>query len=159
MRMSYPELRVVIFLAGASFLSGIAVAQSYSGPKCLGPFCVDRKVSANMLVERLSPSISNRGTYGTKDRLAFLQIVGASKDEIGAVELSDTSSLKSSEKELAKAINAKNCCKYMLRGFRQGDPLPNAGEKSLSYEGKELMRTTFGIRGGKVSFIWISDAE
>ena len=58
-----------------------------------------------------------------------------------------------------EAINAKNCCKYMLRGFRQGDPLPNAGEKSLSYEGKELMRATFGIRGGKVSFIWISDAE
>jgi hypothetical protein len=102
MRMSYPKLRVVIFLAGASFLSGIAVAQSYSGPKCLGPFCVDRKVSANMLVERLGPSISSRGTYGTKDRLAFLQIVGASKDEIGAVEPSDTSSLKSSEKELAK---------------------------------------------------------
>jgi hypothetical protein len=354
MKMSYAKLGGVILVAAVSFMPGVAAAQTYSGPKCLGPFCVDRKVSTNMLVERLGPSISNRGAYGAKDKLAFLQIVGASKDEIGTVELGDTSPLKSSEKELLatseedfrtwktrediglgsseedvlkaygkpsgqylirssqeaggspietktisykgriagvvkaarfdirggkvasielsileypgadcvgllcslrwsnavfqeldgpthsqsstglvcyqspdagnsvylstgneepaqidtvflsdfpncfhwqmrtteidprswttpegiglgsteedllhaygkpsseETINTKNCCQYMLRGFRQGDPLPNVGEKSLRYEGKELMRATFGIRNGKVSFIWISDAE
>jgi hypothetical protein len=354
MKLSCPRLRGVIVFAAASFVPSVATAQTYSGPKCLGPFCVDRKVSNDMLVERLGPSISNRGAYGSKDKLAFLQIIGASKDEIGTVELSDTSPLKSSENELLatskedfrtwktregiglgsseedvlkaygkpsgqyslrssqeagssqaeirtisykgrfgdavkaaffdirggkvasielsileypgpdcvgplcslrwsnavfkeldgpthsqssaglvcylstnagnfvylstgdeelplintvflsdfpncfhwqmrttesdlhswrtpegiglgsteddllhaygkpsseETINAKNCCQYMLRGLRQGDPMPNVGEKSLRYEGKELMRATFGIRDGRVSFIWISDAE
>jgi hypothetical protein len=354
MRIFSKTMAKAALMAIALLAPNLATAQTYAGPKCLGPFCVDRKVFANTLIERLGPSISNRGIYGSKDNLAFLQIVGASKDEIGAVELGDTSPLKSSEKELLatskedfrswkthegiglgspeedvlkaygkpsgqyslrpsqdaggssietktisykgrisssvktahfdirsgkvasiglsildypgpdcvgplcglrwsnavfqeldgpmhaqssaglvcyqsrkaenslylstgdseppeidtvflsdfsncfhwqirttqidlgswrtpegiglgsteeellhaygkpsseETINAKNCCQSMLRGFRRDDPLPNVGEKSLSYEGKELMRATFGIRNGKVSFIWISDAE
>jgi hypothetical protein len=164
-------------------MPGFAAAQTYSGPKCLGPFCVDRKVSTKMLVERLGPSISNRGAYGTKDRLAFLQIVGAPKDEIGTVELGDTSTLKPSEKELLATSKedfrtwktrediglgsseedvlkayGKPSGQYSIRSSREagGSPIDT---KTISYKGRiggAVKAARFDIRSGKVASIELS---
>jgi len=76
--------------------------------------------------------------------------------------------LGSSEEEVLKAYGkptrdgtAKNaeCCEYMIPGWRKGDHFPDFGQKILHYEGTDLHRTAFGLRDGKVSFIWISDSE
>jgi hypothetical protein len=58
-----------------------------------------------------------------------------------------------------ETVNAAKCCEYMLPGWRKGDRLPDLGQKILHYDGLELHQAGFGIRNGKVSFIWISDSE
>jgi hypothetical protein len=47
-----------------------------------------------------------------------------------------------------------------IRGFRDGDELPNLGDKLLFYYGTEFSSTSeFGIRAGKVSYISFYDRD
>jgi len=47
----------------------------------------------------------------------------------------------------------------LIRGYRKGDKVPDIGDKTLFYAGQELQRARFGIRNGKVSYIFLSDEE
>ncbi len=53
--------------------------------------------------------------------------------------------------------------KWLIRGYRQGDNLPDVGNKQLVYDAdpaiSDLSFATFGIRNGKVSFVWLSNSE
>ena len=90
------------------------------------------------------------------------------KNSLSEWKTSESIHLGSSEEEVVKVygkptreepVNAAKCCKYMIPGSRKGDHLPDIGQKVLFYEGMELHQTGFGIRNGRVSFIWISDSE
>ena len=92
----------------------------------------------------------------------------ATKNSLSEWKTSESIHLGSSEEEVVKvygkptreeAANDAKCCKYMIPGSRKGDHLPDFGQKVLFYEGMELHQTGFGIRNGRVSFIWISDSE
>jgi hypothetical protein len=75
-----------------AFLAPIdAEAQVYSGPKCLGPVCIDGNVSFEDLAQRLGGRSSAGGIYGyrAKNGQAFLIITGDSQGEVGSVDLRD----------------------------------------------------------------------
>lgn len=46
-----------------------------------------------------------------------------------------------------------------IRGHKKGDKVPDMGEKWLGYGSNELEKVQFGIRNGKVSYIFISNEE
>jgi hypothetical protein len=52
-KISFVRLDKAILFALTFFIPTIANAQSYLGPKCLGPFCVGRSVSAQNLLNQL----------------------------------------------------------------------------------------------------------
>jgi hypothetical protein len=71
--------RTIIFLALTLWMGSLASGQTYTGPKCLGPFCIDRAVPARTLFEQLgSPSARlsefSPYCYQAQDRKAFLYI-------------------------------------------------------------------------------------
>jgi hypothetical protein len=44
-------------------------------------------------------------------------------------------------------------------GYKQGQTAPNVGEKALFYWSEGLIFAGFGIRDGRVSYIWLSESE
>lgn len=46
----------------------------------------------------------------------------------------------------------------MIRGHKKGEKVPDMGEKTLAYS-SELEQVVFGIRNGKVSYIFVSNEE
>ena len=79
--------------------------------------------------------------------------------------------LGSSEEEVVKAYGAPTTTKKLdtqkpivevkglLAGYRTGDTRPQAGEKLLVYGPRELQQVDFGIRDGKVSYIWLKESD
>jgi hypothetical protein len=49
--------------------------------------------------------------------------------------------------------------KGLLAGYRTGDTQPQVGEKLLIYGPRELLQVDFGIRDGKVSYIWLKESD
>jgi len=61
-----------------------------------------------------------------------------------------------------KKLNAKKPIpeiKGLLAGFRTGDNEPLIAEKVLVYGPRELHAVDFGIRDGKVSYIWLKESD
>jgi hypothetical protein len=53
--------------------------------------------------------------------------------------------------------------KELIKGYKKGDSLPDAGEKELVYgagaTAGNLSLARFGMRNGKVSYIWLSYSD
>ncbi len=79
--------------------------------------------------------------------------------------------LGSSEAEVVKTYGAPTTTKKLdtqkpivevkglLAGYRTGDTRPQVGEKLLIYGPRELQQVDFGIRDGKVSYIWLKESD
>jgi hypothetical protein len=79
--------------------------------------------------------------------------------------------LGSSEDEVVKAYGQPTTIKKLdmqkpvvevkglLAGYRAGDTRPQVGEKVLIYGPRELQQVDFGIRDGKVSYIWLKESD
>ena len=79
--------------------------------------------------------------------------------------------LGSSEAEVVKAYGAPTATKKLdaqkpiveakglVAGYRTGDTRSNVGEKLLIYGPRELQQLDFGIRNGKVSYIWLKESD
>ncbi len=166
-------------LLGVTLLAPIVVgAQEYHGPKCLGPFCVDRKLSPNNLSNRLGPLNRYSSTYRSEDKRAFLAIIGAWKDTVDGVILGDSSSFKSADERLLTTtkedINVWKTVEGIGLGSSEEDVLRSYGKpsgetklfsqdhgvqietKKISYKGRfnQVVRAaSFSILDGKVSSI------
>ena len=53
MKGSCPAMLVVILFATVLFIPSSVEAQDYSGPRCLGPACIDREMPIEGLAEQL----------------------------------------------------------------------------------------------------------
>jgi hypothetical protein len=90
------------------------------------------------------------------------------REDLHAWQTPEGIGLGSSEEEVLKAygkpprewkIDAK-IAREKIRGFRDGDKLPDVGDKLFYYYGTEFGSTTeFGIRAGKVSYISFYDRD
>lgn len=49
--------------------------------------------------------------------------------------------------------------KGLLAGYRAGDKQPGIGSKVIIYGPRELQAADFGIRDGRVSYIWLKDSD
>jgi hypothetical protein len=170
---------VVILLTMASFAPIGAEAQVYSGPKCLGPVCIDRKISFEGLAQQLGGPSSAGGTYGyrTKDGQAFL-IIGDGGGTLASIVLRDFAKLgtwtekdeklttqnirnwktsegiglDSLEEDVAKAYGRPSG----VENLELEDSQRQMGKRTLIYKGRlnEIFRAArFRIRDGKVSWI------
>src|SRR5258706_5276851 len=89
------SVRLVIpsaFLFTMTFLACTGVgAQVYSGPKCLGPACIDRNTPFEEVAQRLGGPSSSGGMYGyrAKDAEAFLIITDGGQRKLGLISLPD----------------------------------------------------------------------
>jgi hypothetical protein len=178
-KTSCPTLFVAILLAIAHFAPIGAKAQVYSGPKCLGPVCIDRDISFEGLAKQLGGPSSAGYIYGyrTKDGQAFL-IIGLYQGQLGSITLRDFAqfgtwtekdeklttqdmrnwktsegvSLGSLEEDIAKAYGRPSG----VEDLELEDNQRQMGNRMLIYKGrlKELFRAArFRIRDGKVSWI------
>jgi hypothetical protein len=88
--------------------------------------------------------------------------VAFAKDELNGWKTPPGIGLGSSEQEVLHAYGKPSreekidsrIYKQLIKGYKKGDSLPDAGEKELVYG---LAR--FGMRNGKVSYIWLSYSE
>jgi hypothetical protein len=173
--------------------------KGYRGPKCLGPFCLGPRVSADSLLKQLGKPATKGSPYcyQSPDGGSFLYVTTLEGEagRVGSVFLSDFSNcmhrdiqattddlpgwktregigLGSTEEEVLKAYgkpfagakNAPSSYALLKRGYRQGDKLPKMetlANKYLAYgaAGDELETVLFGIRSGKVSYIFFSCSE
>src|SRR2546427_12394219 len=80
-----------ILLMMASLVPIGAKAQVYTGPKCLGPACIDHNSSFESLVQQLGGSSSVGGAYGyrSSNTQAFLIITEGEHGELGSIDLRD----------------------------------------------------------------------
>ena len=49
--------------------------------------------------------------------------------------------------------------KGLLAGYREADNRPRIGDKVITYGPRELQAVDFGIRDGKVSYIWLKESD
>src|SRR3989442_14350421 len=91
MKTSRPIMSGAILLTMASLAPIRAEAQVYSGPKCLGPVCIDRNMSFEGLAEQLGGRSSAGGAYGyrTRNGQAFLIITDGGQGQLGSINLRD----------------------------------------------------------------------
>jgi len=54
--MNFSSEAMAALSAAALIVPSIAAAQAYSGPKCLGPFCVEGNLSPDALSKQLGES-------------------------------------------------------------------------------------------------------
>jgi hypothetical protein len=192
--------RIMIFLAVALLAGRSAIAQKYSGPKCLGPFCVDHEVSARVLLKLLGPPALKKSQfdpycYQSRDGEASLYfytidsepgVTGAvllsdfpnclqmgkrvTEDNLSAWKTPENIKLGSSENDVVEAYGkpssqekiVSQTHRHIIQGYRPSDKLPVIAEKTMFYndpKGDDLSAAEFGIRGGKVSYIWLSHEE
>jgi len=151
--------------------------QDYSGPKCLGPLCLDGKVAMQDSVKILGPYASSPCCfYRSKRRDVFLTVhsretsdqlgtlalatspeggaryldgYAATQQDLGAWKTPEGIALGSSEEEVLKAYG-KPSREENFTFQRQGVRLP---EKGLVYKGRlgaDILAALFGIRNGKI---------
>jgi hypothetical protein len=171
--------RSVLF-AMASFVPSGARAQVYSGPKCLGPACIDTGGSFAGLAEQLGGPSSAGGIYGyrAKNGQAFLIITDGGHGEVGSVDLRDFAEfgmwtekdgklttqdirnwktsegigLGSQEADVAKAYGKPSG----MEDLELQDNHHQRGKKLLLYKGRLngiIRAARFRLRDGRVSFI------
>jgi hypothetical protein len=61
-----------------------------------------------------------------------------------------------------EGANSRTCCGDFLQRYAKGDKRPEIGNEKLLYQGDEdhdLSRSEFGLRDGRVSYIFLSDSE
>ncbi len=88
--------RKTVFLALTLLVGGVSGKQGYTGPRCLGPYCVDHDIPLRTLFKQLGPP-APRATqffpycYQSQDEKKFLYIdeIGEEPGAAGAVFLSD----------------------------------------------------------------------
>jgi hypothetical protein len=168
------------FLTMAFFVPTLVMAQTYSGPKCLGPFCLDRKLSFDSLSERLGPPNKYSRSYRSQDKSTFLTIGGTveSFDVVGRVTLGDSSFVKSADESLLTVTKDELSAWKTVEGIGLGSSVEDvlktfgkpSGEvtliseehgasietKRLSYKGlfnEGVAGAYFEIRSGKVRSI------
>jgi len=180
MKTSRPTKSGVILLTMASFAPIGARAQAYSGPKCLGPVCIDSNESFQGLVEHLGGPSRARGNYGyrTKSGQTFLIITEGGHGSVGSVDLRDFAEfgmwtekdgklttqdirnwktsegigLGSQEADIAKAYGKPSG----VQDLELEDPNHQKGKKLLLYKGRlngVVRAARFRLRDGTVSFI------
>jgi len=164
----------------------IAEAQVYSGPKCLGPVCIDGNVSFEGLAQQLGGRSSAGGIYGyrTENGQAFLIITEGSRGEMGYIDLRDFAEfgmwtgkdgklttqdirnwktsegigLGSQEADIAKTYGKPSG----VEDLELDDTHHQKGKKLLLYKGRlngAVRAARFRLRDGRVSFIELeSDA-
>lgn len=180
MRLSSNVITKTAFLIGGLCLPTFVHAQAYSGPKCLGLFCLDQIVSLDSLAQRLGGPSSGGGIYGyrAKDGQAFLIIAQRESGELGYVSLRDFAKWgmwqRRDEKLTSEELHAWKTAEGIGLGSSEEDVLetygkpsgtvdlitqdtgPQTVQKKLIYKGHldEVVRAAmFGIRSGKVSSI------
>ncbi len=192
--------RTMIFLALTLLAGSSAIGQKYSGPKCLGPYCIDHEVRARALFKLLGRPAQKKSQfdpycYQSRDgeTSLYFYTIDSEPGVIGAVLLSDfpnclhmgkqatenkldawktTENIKlgSSENDVVKAYGkpssqekiASQTHRHVIQGYRPSDKLPVIAEKTMFYNDPkedDLSAAEFGIRGGKVSYIWLSHNE
>jgi hypothetical protein len=92
------------------------------------------------------------------------------EENLGAWKTPENIKLGSSENDVIKAYGkpssqeqvVSQTHRHVIQGYRPWDKLPVIAEKTMLYndpKGDDLSAAEFGIRGGKVSYIWLSDEE
>jgi hypothetical protein len=180
MKTPCPPLCGAILLTVASFVPIGASAQAYSGPKCLGPVCIDRNDSFQDLVEHLGGPSSVRGNYGyrTKSGQAFLIINEGDHGSVGSVDLRDfaefgmwtekdgkltTQDIRNWKTSEGIGLGSKEADIVKAYGKPSGvedleleDTDHQKGKKLLLYKGHlngAVLAARFRIRNGSISFI------
>jgi hypothetical protein len=191
-------LFLAVLLAGGVSQENV----KYSGPNCLGPFCINHDVSVRTVFKHLGAPISRASKfspycYKAEDGKAFayFDTMGPDSGVAGALFLSDFPNcvriavqithddlrrwktpegigLGSSQEDVIKVYGStfsqekvvagdSRILKFMIRGYRQGDPSRRIGDKTVSYNGApdDLRTAEFCIRDGKVSCIFMSHNE
>lgn len=180
--------------------SDLASAQKYTGPRCLGPYCLNRDAVISQLFKQLGPAPRNSEfapyCYESKDHGVFLYLRSAEgvPPTVDAAFLSDfpncmhmaTASttdnlnrwrtpegigLGSSEQDVLHAYGKPSregkpdskTYRGLVKGYQKDDTLPDLGDKELQYGAGQAMGdlslAKFGIRNGKVSYIWLSYSD
>lgn len=190
----------MVVLALALLAGNPAVNQKYSGPKCLGPFCITREFHAIAFFKLLGKPEQKKSQFDPycyqvqegQTSLYFFTI-DSEPGAVGAVLLSDFPNcmhigkrttqenlaawktpenikLGSSENDVLKAYGKPSSLettvsrnhRHVIQGDRASDKLPAIADKTMFYndpKGDDPSAAEFGIRGGKVSYIWLSDDE
>jgi hypothetical protein len=179
-KTSRPTKSGVILLTMASFAPIGARAQAYSGPKCLGPVCIDSHESFQGLAEHLGGPSNARGNYGyrAKGGQAFLIIAEGGHGSVGSVDLRDFAEfgmwtkkdgklttqdirnwktsegigLGSQEADIAKAYGKPSG----VEDLELEDTNHQKGKKLLLYKGRLngiIRAARFRLRDGRASFI------
>ncbi len=95
---------------------------------------------------------------------------GITEDDLGAWMTPENIKLGSSENDVIKAYGKPSSQekivpqnhRRMIQGIRPSDHLPAFAEKTMFYRNPDwddLRAAEFGIRDGKVSYIWMSHDE
>jgi hypothetical protein len=194
----------------AVVLTVTAVAQEYSGPKCLGSYCLDRKISDHSMFNRIGlqpQSAPNLRCYEEPGKGAFLffetfdtephsvadvllstfpncmhmkehlssgdllswktpEGIGLGSAEADVLraygEPSSRTAIKGVDSPSSRGSRLDSIYKFIIRGFQTGDRVPPVGDHDLFYRSKDLddlRAAEFGIRYGKVSWIFLSRNE
>jgi hypothetical protein len=195
--------RTSIFLTLTLLLASLANGLKYSGPKCLGPFCIDRNVPVRTLFKQLGPPSTRPSRlspycYQSQDGKTFLYVEAfdSEPDMTAEIFLSEFPNcmhvpkkvttdnlnkwatkegvrLGSPETDVLRAYGKPSSelkldsgiFRLRIRGHRPEDKLPqvgDVGERRMFYNGdvtNDLSAAEFGIRDGKVSYIWLSQSE
>ena len=172
MKISCQATLVVISFAAIQLVSTSAEAQVYSGPKCVGPACIDREMPIERLAEQLGGPSSAGGAYSyrTQNGDAFLIISGygvlqsvglgewADKDDklttqdIRNWKTSEGIGLDSPEEDVIRAYGKPSG----VVDLELEDSQRQMGKRMLIYKG--LLNGVFRaarlrVRDGKVSYI------
>jgi len=162
----------------ASLLPTFLKAQSYSGPRCLGPYCLDRKLSQDDLFDRIGAPGTSPWYYRSADNSQILYVIQSANFLVGGLVLRDSSYLKPSEVKSLTPTKEKLSAWKTTEGIRLGSSEEDvrtaygkpSGEtevlsrsrvtpsetKRLYYKGrlnKGAMAAVFDVRNGKVSSI------
>jgi hypothetical protein len=173
-------ISAAILLSMTFLASTGAEAQVYSGPKCLGPVCIDRNESFEGLAQHLGGRSSAGGIYGyrAKNSQAFLIITGGAHGELDSINLRDFVEFgtwtEKDEKLAAQDIHNWRTPEGVGLGSAEADVVKAYGkpsgiedlglEDSSRQRGKRLLiykgrlngavrAARFRIRDGGVSFI------
>jgi len=116
-------------------------------------------------------------TYGVADFLLsdFLNCLHTSKrvtpNRLRAWKTPEGIGLGSSEADVLRAYGAPSAekkletqkpireIKGLIAGYRAGDGQARIGDKVIIYGPRELQTVDFGIRDGRVSYIWLKDSD
>ncbi len=190
-----------ILLATTFLSAGLASTQKYSGPRCLGPYCLDRDAVVSQLLKRLGPPPPRSSEfapycYETQDHRGFLYLQSAeavpptvdaallgdfpnclhmptalTADNLNAWKTPEGIGLGSSEQDVLHAYGKPSregkpdskTYRELVKGYQKGDTLPDIGDKELQYGAGpavgDLSLAKFGMRNGKVSYIWLSYSD
>jgi hypothetical protein len=188
-------VRSVRFKLKDGKVSEIALSsQDYSGPQCLGAFCLNRSASLRSLTKELESAPGNRSTcYAGTTAKAFLRLEPdpEASSQIDRVVVSDfpTCNGRGAQSAQDDTLNWKTkegiglgstyedvlekygkpsseskldsaSYKDLMKGLKRKSMDSELVEKTLSYRGQDDLRSAdFGIKNGKVSYLWLSDRE